>query len=436
MKRLILLIITLTTTLLTAQAQLGQCNSPYSRFGLGLLSEQAQGFNRSMAGAGIGIRQGNVVNYTNPASYSAIDSLSLIIDAGMSLSAGSISQKGTRQPVRSAQFDYLSVGLRLHRGLGLSLGFMPFSRIGYQFEKTKIIANDPSQMLSIKSTSSYAGDGGMHQAYLGLGWNPFAKLSVGVNAGLLWGSCNHQTTQKFEENGTTSTNFNTLMSVHEANLTTYNLDFGVQYPFRLSKLDWITAGATATIGHSIKSDAILQRNAGDASTPADTISAPFDIPFAYGVGLTWKRGFNWLVAADLKYEQWSKCHTPGWDNVNNAYISETGEYKDRLKVRAGMQYVPDPLSRSYFSRIQYRMGVQYGSPYLAINGQDGPHEYGASFGVALPISTHYSNRSSVNVGFQWMRRAATSSTLIKEDYFMMTLGLTFNEMWFYKFKIK
>lgn len=436
MKRLILFIISISTTLLAAHAQLGQCNSPYSRFGLGLLTEQSQGFNRSMSGVGIGIRQGNVVNYTNPASYSAIDSLALIIDAGMSLSAGTISQNGSRQVARSAQLDYVSVGLRLHRGLGMSLGFMPFSRIGYQFEKTKIIANDPSQMLSIKSTSSYAGDGGLHQAYLGLGWNPFAKLSVGANVGLLWGTCNHQATQTFEENGTSSSTFNKLTSLHQADLTTYNLDFGVQYPFRLTNMDWLTAGATATIGHSIKSNAVLERNAGSTTAPADTISAPFDIPFTYGVGLSWKHGFNWLVAADVKYEQWSKCHTPAWDNSNNAYVAETGEYKDRVSMRAGVQYIPAPLSRNYFSRIQYRFGVRYASPYLVINGQDGPHEYGLSLGVALPITNHYSNRSTVNVGFEWMQRNATASSLIKENYFMMTLGLTFNEMWFYKFKIK
>lgn len=60
-------------------------NSPYSQYGLGYLSEQTSGFNRGMNGLALGFREHNQVNYLNPASYSAIDSLSFIFDAGMSL---------------------------------------------------------------------------------------------------------------------------------------------------------------------------------------------------------------------------------------------------------------------------------------------------------------------------------------------------------------
>ena len=63
-----------------AWAQTNGCNSPYSRFGLGLLTDQPQGFNKSMGGVGLGVRVGNRVNTINPASYSAIDSLSFIMD--------------------------------------------------------------------------------------------------------------------------------------------------------------------------------------------------------------------------------------------------------------------------------------------------------------------------------------------------------------------
>ena len=73
---------------LKVSAQISGTNSTYSRFGLGLPVEQSNGLNKSMGGAGIGVRIGNRINSTNPASYSAIDSLSLILDAGMSGSFG------------------------------------------------------------------------------------------------------------------------------------------------------------------------------------------------------------------------------------------------------------------------------------------------------------------------------------------------------------
>ena len=62
---------------LGASAQSGT-NSPYSQYGLGVLSDQSQGFNRGMSGLGYGLRTSNQVNVMNPASYSSIDSLTMI----------------------------------------------------------------------------------------------------------------------------------------------------------------------------------------------------------------------------------------------------------------------------------------------------------------------------------------------------------------------
>ena len=57
-------------------------NSPYSQYGLGELSEQSGSFSRGMNGLAYGLRLNNQVNALNPASYSALDSLSFIFDAG------------------------------------------------------------------------------------------------------------------------------------------------------------------------------------------------------------------------------------------------------------------------------------------------------------------------------------------------------------------
>ena len=73
----------LVTMSMTAMAQSGT-NSPYSMYGLGALADQTSGFNRGMNGLGLGFREHNQVNFLNPASYSSIDSLSFIFDAGLS----------------------------------------------------------------------------------------------------------------------------------------------------------------------------------------------------------------------------------------------------------------------------------------------------------------------------------------------------------------
>ena len=79
MKKNIITLLLAMATVIAANAQSGT-NSPYSQYGLGVLSDQSQGFNRGMNGLSIGLRQSNQVNMLNPASYSCIDSLTMIFD--------------------------------------------------------------------------------------------------------------------------------------------------------------------------------------------------------------------------------------------------------------------------------------------------------------------------------------------------------------------
>ena len=71
-------------------------NSPYSQYGLGVLSDQTSGFNRGMNGVGLGFHEHNQINYLNPASYSSIDSLTFIFDAGISGQVTNFEENGVR----------------------------------------------------------------------------------------------------------------------------------------------------------------------------------------------------------------------------------------------------------------------------------------------------------------------------------------------------
>ena len=129
MKKLIISSLFLGAICLSASAQSGT-NSPYSQYGLGLLSDQSQGFNRGMNGLGIGLRSGNQVNYLNPASYSSIDSLTMLVDMGLSLQLTNFKEKGNKVNARNANFDYAVASFRLFPKFGLAAGVVPFTNIG------------------------------------------------------------------------------------------------------------------------------------------------------------------------------------------------------------------------------------------------------------------------------------------------------------------
>ncbi len=92
------------------------------------------------------------------------------------------------------------------------------------------------------------------------------------------------------------------------------------------------------------------------------------------------------------------------------------------------------MGHTWSSRIRYRLGLTYATPYLKINGQDGPKEIGVSAGLGVPIINGYNNRSVLNVSASWTRNSATG--LIKENVFRINVGLTFNERWFAKWQVE
>ena len=107
---------------------------------------------------------------------------------------------------------------------------------------------------------------------------------------------------------------------------------------------------------------------------------------------------------------------------------------DRHKLTLGGDFCPAPFSRNFFNRIHYRAGVSYATPYIKVYGNDGPTEMSASIGFGIPIINPYNNRSFLNVSAQWVR--STAKNYIKENVFRINVGLTFNELWFKKWKLE
>ena len=177
-----------------AVAQSGT-NSPYSQYGLGLLNEQSSGFNRGMNGLGIGFREHNQVNYINPASYSAVDSLTFIFDAGISGQITNFSENGNKVNAKNADFEYAVAAFRAFRHVGVSFGIVPFTNVGYNYSTSGFLDGDRTTVY----TNTYSGSGGIHQAYVGVGWEFLKGLSVGVNASYLWGDIDRSVVNSYSD---------------------------------------------------------------------------------------------------------------------------------------------------------------------------------------------------------------------------------------------
>ena len=418
----------------TALAQSGT-NSPYSMYGLGELTEQSSGFNRGMNGLGYGFREHDQINYLNPASYSAIDSLSFIFDAGLSLQLTNFNEKGRKLNAKNADFEYVVAGFHAARHLGVAFGIIPFTNVGYNYANTQYVGGGASAS-STTYTNTYAGNGGLHQVYFGAGWEPFKGFSIGANASYLWGSINKSVINSYSD-----ANINTLSKYYNSTAASYKLNFGIQYTMQVSKKDALTLGGVYDIGHKLNADPecrVISRNT--QTSVADTalykIENGLELPSTYSVGMAWKHHSKWKIGADYSFQKWSSVKYPVYNVVNNVpqYTLQEGMFEDRHKATLGGEYCENVNSRNFLKRIRYRVGASYATSYLKINGQDGPKEFSVSAGFGIPIINGYNNRSILNISAQWVNREATG--LIKENTFRINIGFIFNERWFAKWKVE
>lgn len=387
-------------------------NSPYSRYGMGVLSDQNLGVNRQMGGLGYALRSGNYINLLNPASFAATDTLTMLFEAGFSLQNVNFKEGNVQKNVKNGSFDYLAMQFRAGKNVGISLGYLPYSNVGYSFATTTSEGGK-------ERTSNYNGTGGIYQPFIGIGWSPVKNLSIGLMASYIYGDITHSIYNNFTEGNNTD-----MQRQYLVNVKSYKIDLGAQYSTQLAGKHNITFGATYSIGHDLNADAMMI----ETITTSDTIKidGAFKLPHTLGVGAIYNYNDNWKVGIDYTFQNWSAADFFGYDKGTS-----------RSKVSVGAEYSPnDLLSRNLLKKMSYRMGAYYAQPYTEVQGQKGCEEYGISAGFSMPIINRINNRSILHVSGQVIRMEPKGPGLIAETYMRLNLGITFNESWFMKIRVR
>lgn len=393
-------------------------NSPYTRYGLGQLADYGSANSRAMGGVAFALRDRFHINSANPASYTAVDSLTFIFDGGVTLQKDNLSNGTIKMNANNSSFDYISMQFRAVPWAGISLGLLPFSNVGYQFGTTM----DDEVNADNANTVTYQGEGGLHRIYLGAGFKIFKNLSVGANISYLWGQISRTTSESFASNSAILP-FSRAVDV---DIKSYLIDLGVQYTHQFSKKHQATVGVVFTPGHDLNNTTTITTQTGNSSlgytiNTRDTV-ATFGIPTTLGFGVAYQYDGRLTVSADLLLQQWS----------NSSYMSNEEAYCNRTKIALGAEYFPNPMGRSYLSHVKYRIGAFYSNPYYRVQGVRGADEYGFTAGFGLPIPR---TRSYVNLSAQFVRTEGKQANFLNENSFRLCVGVTFNERWFFKRKV-
>ena len=115
-------------------------NSPYSRYGIGDLLPGQNILNRGMGGVGVAYSDFQSINFSNPASFGALQSVTY--DFGAEVDNLTIRQLNPVKKFSNASpmISYVNLGVPIKiKGKpsrwGMVLGLRPMSRVGYKIQR-------------------------------------------------------------------------------------------------------------------------------------------------------------------------------------------------------------------------------------------------------------------------------------------------------------
>ncbi|MGM9866569.1 MAG: hypothetical protein ACI303_01730 [Lepagella sp.] len=403
---------------IAAMAQ--NANTPYSMYGYGILGDRATSMQRQMGGVGIAMSSGRQINVMNPASYAAIDSTTFLFDMGADVSLIWSEENGKKANSTGGGLDYVTLQFPICKFMGASVGLLPYSSVGYAF------GND-----IVHGTMENQGSGGINEFYLGVA-GTFAGFSLGANFSYDFGTI---VDDVFANPSTGSSKFEHVMRVRD-----WNVVIGAQYSFNINRYNSIGLGMTYSPKKSMHGTVwATTQEMSQESIPTEVarmkMNDNYHNPHSVGAGVsfTHQRSSRLHVEFDFLWQQWSKTsYAPLYATENPDKIVFNGmEFNDRTRYSFGAEFVPK-IRGNYGQRMAYRIGAYYINDYLQVNS-NGLREYGVTAGFGFPTPE---GRTVINLGFEWKARQAHPNPMIKENYLNITLGVNFNEVWFFKRKIR
>lgn len=383
-------------------------NSPYSYFGLGELESGDIGRTSGMGGVGIGMGSDRMINKSNPASYSTLDSLAFLFDITLSLKSADYTNYRGSFSTMNGGLKKIALGFRATPIWATVVGVKPFSSVGYKVNQVKRIEGSTGTY-----TVTSTGDGGLSQLYFGNSLKVTNHLSVGVNTSFIFGSIKKQEVYK-------ASIMDDYTIERKISPMTLYLDFGTQYRNTLNSRWSYTVGAVGGVKRKIGFTELTTVSTNIISTTGDstTVLTQEYIPAFLGIGTAIKSS-TWTFGADVRTDFWGRV-----TESNGRHI-----YKNSTKLAFGAEYAPTiGLTKNIFQRMVYQAGVKYEQSYLKLNSTnlDG---YAVTAGVEIPGRR---TRTSLGLALEYGKRGSLQNGLIRENYFQLNLHLNMSDIWFVK----
>jgi hypothetical protein len=414
-------------------------NDPYSRYGIGVISNPNFAASQAMGDLGAVFHDAYHQNIQNPASYSFLRSASFEI--GVNGKYSNYQKDNASSKSWSGNLNYLSLAFPLKSIIneaidknvspwsgGMNFSLTPYSTVGY------LVRTTFAQPAYGNVSSEYSGEGGIYRANWGNSVQ-YNGLSVGLNLSYLFGKISSSRSLTFAEvPGAYIENYS-----DNINMRGFKATAGVQYDYAFKTKNkgkdgkllpsgdrfsvGLYGGAQTNVSLEGEQLWLRARDADvDTLTTIETVQKKGVLPNEFGIGIMYGRDNKWRFGMNYANSNWS---------VYKNEFRPDDKFANTQTFSIGGEYTPNYVSyNSYFERIRYRVGFNYAADPRIVGGAQIKRNT-FTFGGGFPILLPRQQQSYVNAAFQIGQQG--NNKQLKEYFFNIILGFTLNDdTWFFK----
>ncbi len=398
--------------------------TPYSLFGIGQLAADGTAYNMSMGGIGIGMRDNGYINYTNPASITARDTLAFMLDFGITQKNMYNSDGKTRSAYNVFNMQNVVLTVPIYRTSALMVGIAPFSDVGYKFVSAEKDDALESEIGDIKYQKY--GTGSIYKVFVAASVMFWKRLSIGAEGIYYFGYIDRHSDILFNS----SPSYNTIYTGWEYKVHSFSGKFGLQYiqPFIKNESE-LVIGGTYRLGNDLKGD--IKRYAYSYNGAVDTVvygsreNVGLQIADEFGIGISYRKKDKWVIGFDYIQQNWHNSAFAHFDR-DLKFTPSTARY-----YKLGFEFTPNKYDiRYYMKRVSYRVGAYFEESYISLNGHQ-INSFGLTLGMSLPI---YRNRNAISLAINMGQRGTLKYNLVRERYINFTVNINLHDIWFVKYR--
>lgn len=385
-----------------------QTSSPFSRYAYGMLDNNVPNTYRALGSVGVGMRNRKVICSTQPASYTACDSMTFMFDVAASVGWDRYEDYAGKRNRAIGNLEYVSMQFPIWRQhIAMAAGVMPFSSVGYEIDRI-----DSTSLPDYDAIYSYMGEGGISQVFVGLSFNICDWVALGANMYYMFGDVTNARSVSFAQASLTSVSQVSYMKVNS-----FRFRYGLQVFHTFGDHTFTIGGIFENKQRLQSTYDVLETSLLDTMTtyPNSEHPNPFEMPMVYGGGVSYSWANRVTVAFDYSRECMSKAR----------YFDEIGLLSDHSRYALGVEYRHNPLSQRYVDHVMWRAGLNIADNYAP--QLKNIKNVTASIGVGLPLR----NIGTVfNASVEYTHSG--TKTFLEENTIRLTLNASICENWFFK----